>query len=55
MCVVIQALECYLGNVIPLDGKEWSIESGEVLRQMVQGVVSFHLLAYVGLDERGGL
>ena len=36
---LFQALECYLGNVIPLDGKEWSVESGEVLRQMVQGVV----------------
>ena len=35
-----QALECYLGNVIPPDGKEWPAESGSVLGQMVQNQVS---------------
>lgn len=34
-----QALECYLGNVIPPDGKEWPVESGAVLNEMVQNQI----------------
>lgn len=65
LALPFQALECYLGNVIPLDGREWSIESGEVLRQVVQGVIIsgrmlgvneegvpiVHLYGWVGVDN----
>lgn len=51
LALPFQALECYLGNVIPLDGREWSIESGEVLRQMVQGVIISGRM--LGVNEEG--
>jgi len=51
LALPFQALECYLGNVIPLDGREWSVESGEVLRQMVQGVIISGRM--LGVNEEG--
>jgi len=51
LALPFQALECYLGSVIPLDGREWSVESGEVLRQMVQGVIISGRM--LGVNEEG--
>jgi len=44
-----QALECYLGNVIPPDGREWPVDSGAVLNEMVQNqIISGRML---GVNE----
>jgi hypothetical protein len=37
--LLIQALEVYLGNVIPPDQKDWPVESAVVLEELVTNQV----------------
>ena len=51
MCIslplLIQALEVYLGNVIPPDQKDWPVESAVVLEELVANQVIVWLVSWL--------
>ena len=55
MCIslplLIQALEVYLGNVIPPDQKDWPVESAVVLEELVANQVIVWLVSWLPLRE----